>query len=133
MVTLRPLRRGFTLMESLMASAILFAGVLAVISAVMTGQNQAFEAQRRLAATLAADELMSEIVTIDYSQIIGLPTLQPVGEFWAIMTDTPEDQDLPALGVVVRGMSINIRIVPSLAEATKTLAEIEFFVPEPAS
>ncbi|MHC4219430.1 MAG: prepilin-type N-terminal cleavage/methylation domain-containing protein, partial [Planctomycetota bacterium] len=35
-------RQGFTLLESMIASAILFAGVLAVISAIMSGQKKAF-------------------------------------------------------------------------------------------
>ena len=116
-----------------MASAILFAGVLAVISAVLTGQNQAFEAQRRLAATMAADELMSEIATMDYGDIDALPAVQPSGEFIAIVTDSVTDQELIGLGVRVRGTSVNIRIVPSMAELGNTLAEIEFFIPEPPS
>ncbi|MHC5048179.1 MAG: type IV pilus modification PilV family protein [Planctomycetota bacterium] len=45
-------------MEALIASAILFAGVLAVISAITSGQQKAFEAEQQVMATLAAEELM---------------------------------------------------------------------------
>ncbi len=72
----RRLRRGFTLMESLMASAMLFAGVLAVITAIMGGQKTAFEAQRRMEAALIAEELMGEISTRDYGNLASLPGLE---------------------------------------------------------
>lgn len=56
-------------MESLMASAMLFAGVLAVITAIMGGQQSAFEAQRRMEAALIVEELMGEISTTDYGNL----------------------------------------------------------------
>ena len=51
-------RRGFTLMESLMASGILLVIVVAVTSAITAGQQHAYEAHLRIAASLAAEELL---------------------------------------------------------------------------
>ena len=81
------LRRGFTLMESLIASAILFAGVLAVISAIMAGQRKAFEAERQVMATLAAEQLMGSIATSEYDSLSALwGGIKPAGEFQAMVT-----------------------------------------------
>ena len=131
-IRLPTVRRAFTLMESLMASAILFAGVLAVISAVMTGQKQAFEAQRRLAATLIAEEIMSEVALTDYADLSGIPAVQPAGEFMAVVMVTTTDQELTNLGVRVKGSQIDIEIIPSITEYM-VLARISHFIPEPQS
>ncbi len=127
----RRLRRGFTLMESLMASAMLFAGVLAVITAIMGGQKMAFEAQRRMEAALIAEELMGEISTMDYGNLASLPGSEPAGPFYAVTEKDILDEDLPGLGVRIRGTRIHVRIVPSLAEIGVTLAEAKLYIPEP--
>ena len=54
-------RRAFTLLEALMAAGILFAVVVGVTSAVTAGQLHAFEARQRIAASLAAEELIGRI------------------------------------------------------------------------
>jgi len=127
----RRLRRGFTLMESLMASAMLFAGVLAVITAIMGGQKRAFEAQRRMEAALIAEERMGQVATMPYAQLYMVMALEPVGPFVAVTTNDLVDEDLPGLGVRVRGTRMHVRIVPSTSELDITLAEAELFVPEP--
>jgi len=129
----RRLRRGFTLMESLMASAMLFAGVLAVITAIMGGQKRAFEAQRRVEAALIVEELMGDIAITDYSDLSSLPPMRTAGPFLAITTQQPVDEDLPNLGVRVRGTQLQVRIVPNIAEIAVTLAEVNLYVPEPQS
>ncbi len=114
-----------------MASAMLFAGVLAVITAITGGQQRAFEAQRRMAAALLADELMGEISTSDYGNLASLPGFEPTGPFYAVTTRNVLDDDLPGLAVRVRGTEMHVRIVPSLAEIGVTLAEATLFIPEP--
>ena len=127
----RRLRRGFTLMESLMASAMLFAGVLAVITAIMGGQKMAFEAQRRMEAALIAEELMGEISTMDYDDLAFVPAWKPAGPFYAVTEKDILDEDLPGLGVRVRGTRMHVRIVPGIAEIGVTLAEAKLYIPEP--
>ena len=104
-------------MEALMASAILFAGVLAVITAIMGGQNKALEAHRRIDAALAADDLMGLLAAMDTETLPLLPAILPAGpldEFEAKLTLTTVDYDLPGLGVIVRGTHLHLRIPPGL-------------------
>ena len=127
----RRLRRGFTLMESLMASAMLFAGVLAVITAIMGGQKSAFEAQRRMEAALLVEDLMGDISMMSYSSLASINALEPAGPFYALTTRQVVDEDLPGLGVRVRGTQMHVRIVPSSVEMNVTLAEAKLYIPEP--
>jgi type II secretory pathway pseudopilin PulG len=124
-------RRGFTLMESLIASAILFAGVLAVISAIMAGQRKAFEAEQQVMATLAAEELMGHIATSDYDELSVLWSgLKPAGDFYAFVAIDPVDEDLSDLGVVVSGKTVNIGVFPSTTD-TRVIVELHHFIPAP--
>lgn len=127
----RGIRRAFTLMEALMASAMLFAGVLAVITAVMGGQKKAIEAQRRMEAALIAGEMMGDIATMDYSALPSIPTFQPAGPFLALTTRTVVDEDLPSMGVVVRGTAIHLAIVVDMTQIGTPLAAVDFYIPEP--
>ncbi len=127
----RPSHPGFTLMEALMASAILFAGVLAVISAIMTGQEEAFDAQRRMQAALATDDLMGRIATMAYDDLIGLSPMQAAGPFLAMTSSAVVDEELPNLDIRVRGIHVHVEIVPSLPEASNVLAEADLFIPAP--
>ena len=130
----RRLRRGFTLMESLMASAMLFAGVLAVITAIMGGQKRALEAQRRMEAALIVEELMGDIAVMDYADLgLLLAPMQTAGPFLALTTQQPVDENLPGLGVRVRGTQVQVRIVPSIAKIGVILAEANLYIPEPQS
>jgi len=118
-------------MEALMASAILFAGVLAVITAIMGGQQKALEAHRRIDAALAADELMGQLATLDESMLLQLQqdTIS-AGAFEAELTVSTEDHDLPGLGIIVRGTQLHIRIPPTFT-GDPLLAELDLFIPEP--
>ncbi len=114
-----------------MASAMLFAGVLAVITAITGGQQRAFEAQRRMEAALIVEELMGEISTSDYGNLAFLAGSAPAGPFYAVTTRNVLDDDLPGLAVRVRGTEMHVRIIPGIVDTGVTLAEATLFIPEP--
>jgi prepilin-type N-terminal cleavage/methylation domain-containing protein len=58
-------RRGLTLLESLMAIAVLVVVVTAVMSAMSAGRAQSEQARRSISAALAAEMLMSRVTGID--------------------------------------------------------------------
>ena len=101
-----------------MASAILFASVLAVISAITSGQKKAFE---------------GAIVIHDYDLLestwLGL---KPAGDFWAAVTFEDIEEDLSDLGVVVSGKEVKIEIIPSITE-WRVILELSHFIPAPQS
>jgi len=138
--------RGFTLMESLMAAGILLAIVVAVTSAITAGQQHAFEARQRIAATLAAEELMGRLMILPYD---NLPAwnghTEPVGAltdmggnpfpdtFDSIGRDvnvTTSLRTVPDIPVNVRGRSLRIRAFDA---SDRTLVELTRFIPEPQS
>ncbi len=138
-------RRGFTLLESLMAAGILMIMVVAVTGAITAGQQNAYEAQLRITGALAAEELLGRLVTVDYDD---LPTWHNYAEAAGTMTDaggTPLPdafvgvgravtvaatlEELPGIGVNVGGRTILVRAFDT---NDRTLAEIEHFVVEPA-
>ncbi len=129
-----------------MAAGILFAVVVGVTTAVTPGQLHAFEARQRIAASLAAEELIGRIITENY---IDLPTWNGFNEQAGAMTDgagnpMPRTFDaigrevevitkleaITELGVVVRGRQILVR---AFNPNGRPLAEITHFIPEPAS
>jgi prepilin-type N-terminal cleavage/methylation domain-containing protein len=138
-------RCGFTLLEALMAAAILLVIVAAVTTAVTAGQQNALEAHRRIAAVLAAEELMTRLTGIDYDD---LPAWNGHVEAAGTMTDA-DGEPLPAtfgmigrdvrvtlgvhtavgLGVQVIGRTVRVRA--SDGEG-RILAEFSRFVPQPA-
>jgi len=59
---LRRARRGFTLLEGMMATGILLITVLAISSAITAGQQHAMEAQMKVSASMAADDIMGRVV-----------------------------------------------------------------------
>jgi prepilin-type N-terminal cleavage/methylation domain-containing protein len=139
-------RNGFTLMESLMAAGILLVIVVAVTSAITAGQQNAFEAHQRIAATLAAEDLMGRLGTEPWDNLSAWNGYtEPVGT----MTDI-DGQPMPAsfnmvgrqaevtttlktlsgLGVNIRGRTVVIRAFDADG---RILASISRFVPEPAS
>jgi hypothetical protein len=119
-------------MESLIASAILFAGVLAVISAITSGQKKAFEAEQQVVATLAAEELMGQIVNTDYGDLGGLPMFQAIDDKYALITVMPSVHEPPDLDVRVHGTTVRIQMIPSLSDL-RPLVELSLFIPEPQS
>ena len=137
-------RRGFTLMESLMAAGVLLGIVVAVTTAVTAGQQNAYEAQRRIAGALAAEELMGRIAVEPYNrlaswhghvedpgELIGpgaapLPQcMQSVGREVSVISEL---RSLSGLDVRVRGMTVTVRTV---TPEGRVLVSLTRFVPEP--
>ena len=120
-------------MESLIASAILFAGVLAVISAIMAGQRKAFEAEQQVMATLAAEELMGAIIADEYVNLAAnWGGLKAAGEFQAIVSILPAEEDLSSLGVLVDGKNVEVKVFPGMTD-TRIIVELNHFIPGPPS
>lgn len=137
-------RRGFTLLEALMASGLLLTVVVAVTSAVTAGQQHAFEARQRIAATVAAEELMGRIIVQEYDQLAGWHGYnEPVGT----MTDIDGQPMVAAMEMIGREVTVastlltlqqtGIRVrgrlvrVQAFNAQGRTLADLEHFVPEP--
>lgn len=137
-------RRAFTLMEALMATGILFAVVAGVCAAVTAGQQHAFEAQQRIAAALAADELMGRLSTLAYDALPdwhgheetvgamldhhGAALSGPfaaVGRSVSVRTTTIA---LPDVAVTVRGREVRVR---AFDRTGRTLTELTRFIAEP--
>lgn len=136
---------AFTLLESLIASAVLAIVVLAVGASVTAAQRTTMMGRDAVLAAMAADDLLSELVGVDY---IGLDAydglVQPVGGMQTLQgEDYPRDytglgrsiivQEItvtePEIGVVVLGK----RLVVACFDNSRVIAELETFVPEPAS
>ena len=61
--------RGLTLVESIVASAILAVAITAVFSAVASGRAHAEVAADELAATVAAEDLLGRVLGSDFDRI----------------------------------------------------------------
>lgn len=138
-------RSGFSLVEALVASVILAIVVLAVGSAVATGRQLSVEGQKTILAAMAADDLMSELTSVEYAALDDYDGMdQPVGgmatldgeaypdRYWLIgrnATVEEEIVDVEDLGVKVRGKTITV----TAYDEDRILAVMETFVPEPAS
>lgn len=140
------LRRGFTLLESLMAAGILLVVVMAIMTAVTAGQHHAFQAQQKICGTLAAEELLSRLIRQPYANLGNWNgMIEPVGE----MTDgsgasmpanmnqigrevsvTTTMHVMPGLGVKVLGRTIAVRTFDA---QNQTLTMLRAFVPQPAA
>lgn len=134
---------GYTLLEALFASTILSMVVLAVVSAMSASHMQSFEGQKSILSAIAADNLLSEVITLDYEDIrardgqreeIGeLVTVDGVAypsPFWALgreMTVEEEIRLVEDLSVEITGLRVEVRVF----DEARTLAQIETFVPEP--
>ena len=141
----RVVRRGFTLLESLIALTILTATVLAVGAAISASSQQSIEGQKQILAAMAADDLLAELSALPYDQLITHDGLdQGVGAmetldttpypdtYWLIgrtVSVVETDVTTGDLGVKVRGMLVTV----SAYDENRTLSEIQTFIPEPAS
>jgi hypothetical protein len=141
--TARP-RRGFTLLEALIATGILFGVVVAVTGAITAAQQHAYEAHRCIAGTLAAEELMGRLIAEDYD---SLPAWNGFTEAVGAMQDV-EGAAMPAsfdmigrdvqvvasleviqeLGVAVSGRRARVR---AFGADGRTLCQLTHFVPSP--
>ena len=140
------IRRGFTLLEALMASGILLAAVVAVTSAITAGQQHAYEAHQRIAASLAAEELLGRVIIDDYANLMTFNGLtQAVGtmtdvngsalpqKFDSIGRDVSvinSLEDTGVAGVNIQGRTVRVRAFDA---NNRVLADISQFIPEPPS
>jgi len=137
-------KRGFTLIEALVASTLLGMIVLAVISAVSASQRLSFEGQKQLLGVMAADDFLAELVTLPYDDLkLKHGLVQPTGELktldghpyphvnWPISRRVVvQEQTItePALQIQIKGL----RVAVTASDEMRDLAMLETFVPEPA-
>lgn len=74
-------RRGITLIESVLAAAILAMAVMAVFSAIGAGTGHAQESARRIAGTMASESLLARVLLNDGVDL----------EAWDGFTQSPGD------------------------------------------
>jgi type II secretory pathway pseudopilin PulG len=134
---------GFTLLESMLAASLLFVIVVAVLSAITSGQQHAYESHLRIAGTLAAEDLMGRLSTASYST---LPSWDGHKENVGAMTDA-DSVAMPAMfnmigrkvtvttsietlpnGVKVRG---HLLLVQAFGRDNRVVASMQQFVLEP--
>lgn len=136
--------QAFSLIEALVASTLLGVVVLAVISAVSAAQSLSFEGQKLILASMSADDLMAELVTIPYGDLkLRDGVSQPIGglatmagdpypsTFWALGRAVSVAEEVitePDLGVSVRGLRVRV----TTRDEFRDLVSIETFIPEPA-
>ena len=139
-------RRGFTLLEAMMSSGILFVVVLAVTSAIVAGQQSSLEARDRIAATLAAEDLAGRLVGVSYDDLdgwdgyteaIGTMTTTADEDFPASFDTigrsvavTADSKNIAALDVDIDGRLVTVEAFDSDG---RVLACLERFIPEPAA
>ena len=83
--------RGLTLIECVLALTILPLAVTAVAYAIVAGQSQALEAIRRTRATVLAEAVMEEIVSLPYESGSDASLGPEVGESSRDLFDSPND------------------------------------------
>lgn len=117
-------RRGFTLIEALMASAILATAVVAVTWAITAGQQHAFEARQRIVSTLLAEKTIGQLDTVEYVDLASSYDVESL--VWIEVTEVLED--LPNVDVRAKGKRVTVQVFAS--DAT-VLAQASRFIPEP--
>lgn len=141
----RIIRSAFSLIEALVASTLLSMIVLAVISAVTTAQSISFEGQKQILAAMAADDLMAELVVLDYEDLkLRNNTDQPIGSMvtlagadytdvsWALGRRIEVIEQLlyyADLDVWIKGL----RVIVEVRDEFRSIVRIESFIPEPSA
>lgn len=141
----RAIPSAFSLIEALVASTLLGMIVLAMISAVTTSQQLSFEGQKQILAAMAADDLMAELVSLDYDDLKMKDNLdQPIGEVETLEGNMYSDVVWPLgrrievteellyygeLDVWVKGL----RVVVEVRDEHRAMTTLETFVPEPST
>ncbi len=138
-------RRGFTLLEALIASVIMALTITSVAMALGSGRQYAMEARDQLQAGLAAEALMAEILAAEYADLPAYDghdeapgamvtfddqpypeSFYRIGRRAAVVERTVEILDL---GVKIRGQDIAVEAYDVDGRVILTLSR---FVPEPA-
>lgn len=138
------IRRGFTLLEAIIAAGILLGVVVAVTTAITAGQQQAYEAHERVAAVLAAEALLGHILSLDYASLpswdgygeapgnmlneFGSPMPDTFGTIGRLVTIENIFENVTPPGVNVKGKTVHVR---SVNASGRVLIEVSRFVAEP--
>ncbi|MDP6601970.1 MAG: hypothetical protein QGH76_06700 [Phycisphaerales bacterium] len=137
-------RRGFTLLEAMLAVGLLTLAVASVTSAIVAAQQQSIEARRQIVASISSESLMARVASEPWDSLPnwdgygeeGSDLLDPWGNAmqgdWAALQHTVSIKDaeieVPELEVMVAGRSVTV--VASLHDG-RALATLERFIPEP--
>ncbi|MHC4976496.1 MAG: hypothetical protein ACYTF7_07800 [Planctomycetota bacterium] len=138
-----PRRNAFTLLEALAASAVLALVVLAVGAAVSSGQITTMKGTSAILASMAADDLMNELVALPYDDLVAYNGYsQPAGSLVSLQgtpypptyhnisrrAETFEHivQDVDT-GVRMRGTTIRVTVTAD----GRTALVVQTFVAEP--
>lgn len=138
------MRSAFTLLEALIASAVLSLIVLAVGAAVTAGQQASFDARNAVLAAMAGDDLLADLSAVDYGDLSDFDEFeQPLGaiatlggraypiSYSALGRSVLVDElilEEPETGARIRGK----RIVVNVFDTRRIVATVETFRPEPA-
>ncbi len=134
---------GFTLLEAVIASAVLALTVLAIGAAISAAQMNSLEGRKAILGSMACGDFMSELMTMPYDDIESLDgQITPVGSlttldgvaypepYWALGRGVSAQEELmrvEGLGVTVRGLNIEV----SVFDGNRVVATANAFLPEP--
>lgn len=139
-------RRGFTLIEALFAATILTMSVIATSMALSSGHQYGQESEERVQATLAAEALLAEILTLDYAVLPafdgheeppgalvttkGLAYPESYYRLGRRATVVSKLYSFPDLGLGIQGLEITVQ---GYNLEGRVLAQLVRFVPEPGA
>jgi hypothetical protein len=123
-------------MEALMATAILFAGVLAVFTAITTAQQTVVDAELQLEASVRAEEKLQGLVQADYNAVdFSYEEFEVRGRtFRQLVNVIITIHDLPDVNVALNGKEIVVSIdmlIDLPTDQWRNLAEVRAFIPAP--
>ncbi len=138
---------GFTLLEAVVAMALLALSVLALTQAVSAGQMQSQESQKQVLGTMAAADCLSEISALPYASIAALNgASEPVGQmrtrdgasypstYWplgrriAAAPATTTVSTGPGQTVAISGM----QVTATVSDGKRDVVSVSVFIAEPA-
>lgn len=139
--------RAFTLLEAVVALALLSLSVLALTQAVSAGQMQSQESQKQVLASMAAADALSEITSLPYASIAPLNgETQAVGQmrardgaaypstYWALgrriaaVPATTTVSTGPGQTVTIPG----VQVTATVSDARRDVVSLSVFIAEPA-
>ena len=139
-------RKGLALLEVIIAVGILTVAVVAITSAIVSGQQQSLEARTTIVASVAAESLLAKISqepweSIDawhgYTENIGEivdATGQPIGGDWDSIGRTVSviefDVYIESLQVYLAGRTVSVTVTGADG---RIVTSVQRFIPEPQS
>jgi len=139
-----PDRRAFTLLESLVAASLIGVVVLAVVSGISAAHTVSFDGQKRILASMAADDLMLELGSLEYDQLWAYDGFDQAPGAMASLdgeaypdtfrslgrTVSVREVDViePTMGVIVRGVELTVTV----RDPSVDLLTVQTFIAEPA-